>query len=42
MTRNEQTALDAKTHYYASDGTGRDTYILRSNGGFNREKVVLS
>ncbi len=42
MVRNEQTALDSKTLHYASDGTGRDTYVLKNNGGFYRDKVILN
>jgi len=26
-------SMDPKTHYYHSDGTGRDTYVAKINGG---------
>jgi len=28
---------DASTFYYQSDGTGRDTYVLKNNGGLRPE-----
>ena len=30
----------AKSQYYGSDGTGRDTYIYNTNGGFAPEKMA--
>ena len=30
-------AKDATTFYYQSDGTGRDTYVLKNNGGLRPE-----
>ena len=32
----------AKTQYYGGDGTGRDTYIYNTNGGFCPEKVATT
>ena len=29
----------SKTQYYGGDGSGRDTYIYMSNGGFCPEKM---
>ena len=28
------TPIDYKTVHYASDGTGRDSYVVNNNGGF--------
>ena len=30
----------SKTQYYGGDGSGRDTYIYNSNGGFCPEKMA--
>jgi len=32
----------SKTQYYGGDGTGRDTYIYNSNGGFCPEKMATT
>jgi len=31
----------SKTIHYGGDGTGRDTYILNDNGGFELNKPML-
>jgi len=41
MKHRSVTAHKIKTIHYNSDGTGRDTYVLINNGGFEREKPVL-
>ena len=33
-THKSLTPIDYKPVHYPSDGTGRDTYVLRNNGGF--------
>ena len=35
------TPLDYKTVHYASDGTGRDSYVCRNNGGFFKNSLSL-
>lgn len=32
----------AKSQYYGTDGTGRDTYIYNINGGFCPEKTATT
>jgi hypothetical protein len=41
MRLRSKTATHVKTVHYGSDGTGRDTYVLINNGGFEKEKPVL-
>lgn len=41
MKPRSQTACNIKTVHYGSDGTGRDTYVLINNGGFEKQKPVL-
>ena len=33
MNHMNPTSIEAKSFYYWSDGSGRDTYILKNNGG---------
>lgn len=34
--------MGSKTQYYGCDGTGRDTYIYSTNGGFCPEKTATT
>ena len=34
--------MNSKTQYYATDGTGRDTYIYNTNGGFSPQKSATT
>ena len=35
------TPIDYKTVHYASDGTGRDSYVCKNNGGFFKDPIVF-
>jgi len=37
MRSSPSPAKDAVTFYYQSDGTGRDSYVLKNNGGLRPE-----
>jgi hypothetical protein len=41
MKQRSFTPIFHKTVHYGSDGTGRDTYILLNNGGFESKAPVL-
>jgi hypothetical protein len=41
MKPRSTTACHTKTVHYLSDGTGRDSYVLINNGGFETQKPVL-
>lgn len=41
MKLRSKTATHIKTVHYGSDGTGRDSYVLINNGGFEKEKPIL-
>ena len=41
MAPRSHTAIHYKTVHYGSDGTGRDTYVLTDNGGFESKKPVI-
>jgi len=36
MQPNKKTTIDTKDVFYIGNGTGRDTYILKNNGGFTK------
>ena len=36
MKLRSQTASHFKTVHYGSDGTGRDSYVLINNGGYEK------
>lgn len=36
MQSGKKTTIDAKGFFYFSNGTGRDTYVLKDNAGFTR------
>ena len=40
--RSPQSLLPAKTKLYEQNGSGRDTYIMRSSGGFYAEFPQIS
>ena len=41
MSKKVHTPIFYKTVHYGSDGTGRDTYVLIDNGGFESKRPIM-